>query len=295
MTAGLGWFGFALLSAACTACAAIIEKRALRDAHSIDFAVALSAIVGIASAGILVAIPFPPVPLRLIAGLIPMTAAAALAYFYATRAIRHLPISVASPLLLLSPVLTTICAYILLGEELGRAQFIGIAVLMTGLYVFETRHLRAWREVYDGLTSGFARFALLAVSLYGFTSLFDRVALGWWHVPPLQYVALAQIGIACWMLVIAHVAERRSMADVVSSLGRAWVLIVFVAGLSILYRLLQSHAAALAPIGLVVAVKHSSAFFTVVVGGSFFKESGLLRKAAGSAIMVAGLALIALS
>lgn len=290
-----GWFVFAVLSALLTAFAAITEKRALRDTHSIDFAVALSAVVALASVGVLALQSFPPVPLKLLAGLVPMTGGAALAYFFATRAIRHLPISVSSPLLLLSPLFTTALAYLLLGEHLSYLQGAGVAALMAGLYVFETRHLRAWREFYDGLASGYARFALLAVALYGFTSLFDRVALGWWHTPPLQYVALAQIGIAFWMLVVARIGARRRLRDVFSSLGSSWSLILLVALLSFAYRVLQSHAAAEAPIGMVTAVKHSSAFFAVVIGGTLFHEEGLLRKALGSAIMIAGLALVALA
>ena len=290
------WFVFALASALCTAVAAVVQKRTLQDTHTIDFAVALSFVVGVVSIVILYFFPLHEMPLKLALGLVPLSGGAALGYFYATRAIRHLPISVSSPLLLLAPVVTTVLAYAVLGEALGTLHMLGIGVLVAGLYVFEARHLRNWREAAQSLFgSGFTRFALLAVFLYGCTSIFDRVALGWWKVPVIQYIALAQIGIALWMIVIARVLERRSLRDALSAVSGTWGFIILIVALTIAYRLLQSYAVVSAPVGMVSAVKHSSVFFAVLIGGRLFHEDALLRKTIGSAIMIAGLTILALS
>lgn len=290
-----GWFAFAIMSALCISLAAMLEKRALRDVHTIDFALSLSSLAALVSLGILAFVPFPPVPSMLLIGLVPSTGAAALAYFCAARAMRHLPISVASPLMLLTPVITAILAYLILREALSPVHLAGFSILIFGLYVFETHQLRGWREFYAGLfQDGFAVFAVVATLLYGCTSLFDRVVLGWWHVPALQYVVLAQIGVGLWMLIIARVAERVSISDGLRTIRRTGPLVVLIVILTVSQRLFQSHATALAPVALVSAVKYSSVFFTVTIGGTLFHEDGLLRRAVGTAIMIAGLCLIAL-
>ncbi|GAA1943590.1 EamA family transporter [Amycolatopsis minnesotensis] len=56
----------------------------------------------------------------------------ALAYLLGTTALRHLPASVASVLALMEPVVATVLAWVLLGEQLGWIQVTGAAVLLTG-------------------------------------------------------------------------------------------------------------------------------------------------------------------
>jgi uncharacterized membrane protein len=70
-------------------------------------------------------------------------------------------------------------------------------------------------------------------------------------------------------------------------------MFALIALLTTLYRLAQAHATALAAVGLVVAVKRSSALFTTVIGGELFREHDLIRKSVACLIMIVGVYLLA--
>ncbi|MEV6825779.1 EamA family transporter [Amycolatopsis sp. NPDC051102] len=65
--------------------------------------------------------------------------ATVLAYVCGISALRHLPASVASVLGLVEPVITTVAAWVLLGEELAWPQLLGSAILLTGAYVVQRK------------------------------------------------------------------------------------------------------------------------------------------------------------
>jgi drug/metabolite transporter (DMT)-like permease len=63
--------------------------------------------------------------------------ATVLAYACGISSLRHLPASVASVLGLVEPVITTVAAWLLIGEELAWPQLLGSAILLTGAYVVQ--------------------------------------------------------------------------------------------------------------------------------------------------------------
>jgi drug/metabolite transporter (DMT)-like permease len=63
--------------------------------------------------------------------------ATVLAYVFGISSLRHLPASVASVLGLVEPVITTVAAWLLLGEELTWPQLLGSAILLAGAYVVQ--------------------------------------------------------------------------------------------------------------------------------------------------------------
>jgi drug/metabolite transporter (DMT)-like permease len=63
--------------------------------------------------------------------------ATVLAYACGISSLRHLPASVASVLGLVEPVITTVAAWLLIGEELAWPQLLGSAILLGGAYVVQ--------------------------------------------------------------------------------------------------------------------------------------------------------------
>ena len=292
----MSWFVLAIIGSCFASLATILQKRTLEHIHTVDFAVALSFIAAVLTTPALFMYSWETVTPAMMGVVVIVSVIASVAYFWMVRAVRHLPISVSSPLTLLSPIVATGLAYLLLGESLSLIQLSGIGALIGGLYVLETRHLGDWREFYTNLTGNFfARLVLAAAVLYGISSLFDRVALGWWHVPPPLYIAIVQIGIAICMLIIAWKAESRRPRDVVGVFLTEWRLITLVAVLTIAHRLLESQAMALASVGLVSAVKRTSSLFSTVIGGELFHEDHLVRKGIACAIMICGLYLLGMT
>jgi drug/metabolite transporter (DMT)-like permease len=65
--------------------------------------------------------------------------ATVLAYTCGISSLRHLPASVASVLGLIEPVIVTVTAWVLLGEELTWVQLLGSAILLAGAYIVQRR------------------------------------------------------------------------------------------------------------------------------------------------------------
>jgi drug/metabolite transporter (DMT)-like permease len=65
--------------------------------------------------------------------------ATVLAYVCGSSALRHLPASVASVLGLVEPVLVTVTAWALLGEELTWVQLLGSAILLAGAFLVQRK------------------------------------------------------------------------------------------------------------------------------------------------------------
>ncbi|MER6794568.1 DMT family transporter, partial [Amycolatopsis mediterranei] len=63
--------------------------------------------------------------------------ATVLAYVCGISSLRHLPASVASVLGLIEPVITTVAAWVLLGEQLAWPQLLGSAILLGGAYIVQ--------------------------------------------------------------------------------------------------------------------------------------------------------------
>lgn len=78
----------------------------------------------------------PPVWLLLV---LLVLVATVLAYVCEISSLRHLPASVASVLGLVEPVITTVAAWALIGEELSWVQLLGSAILLAGAFLVQRK------------------------------------------------------------------------------------------------------------------------------------------------------------
>lgn len=288
------WFAYAVLSAFLGSLSAIIEKRTLSHIHAMDFSIILSFAAAIYSLPFLFAGDWSSIQPFLIALIFCVSLLAAFAFIGVTRGLRHLDISTTSSLFLLGPFITALLAYLILGETLSQLQLSGIALLAVGIYVLETKHFFRFSEFWKNMTeSKYTKYIFFGLFLYGFTGVGDRIILGHYHVDAKFYTALVQFFLAIQFTLIAFY-YRGGLRAPLESARREWKMIFLVALLTTLYRYMQAEATALAAIGLVIAVKRSSALFTTIIGGEIFNEKNLVRKSIACLIMIGGVFLIAL-
>lgn len=286
------WYAFALLAAGLTATAAILEKRSLRREHAASFSAALSL------AALAVSLSFLPVAdistvtvpaTILVAGVAFMAAGA---FLLVTKAMRHLEVSTVSPLLAAEPAVVSALAFFLLGENLSLRQATGVCAIVLGTYALETaakpEFKGTWRSF---LGSRHIRYLGGAMLLYSISSLFDRVVLSRFGLDPAAYIVLAHICVA-FAFVSFVVLKYGGWRDIVHAFRTEGALILLIAVITVFYRFFQAQAVALASIGLVIAIKRTSALFTTIIGGELFHEHNLWRKALACAVMVAGAGLV---
>lgn len=288
------WFGYAVLCAFVSSLSAIVEKKTLAHVHAMDFSIALALVAGILSAPILftsswVSVTVPMLMLSFLVSIL-----AAFAFIGVTRGVKHLDISTSSSLFLLSPFMTTILAFILLGESLSLLQFGGILLIGVGTYILETTHTMRFREfLHNMLGDRYTRYILIGLLLYSFCALGDRIILGRMRVDPKLYVAIIQLFLAIEFIGIA-LYYRGGIGESLRVMQSEWKKVLMIGILTTGYRWMQSEATALAAIGLVIAVKRSSTLFTTLIGGGMLHEKELLRKSIACLIMICGVYLIAL-
>lgn len=211
------------------------------------------------------------------------------AYFYALgRALGSGDFSLVYPVARgLGVGLVPVGAILLLGERLSLLGATGVGLVILGIV---TAHAAAGgfssltgRRV--GAGTGWAAATGLTIAMY---SLVDKVGVTLFH--PLPYLALMGAGISMLLLP----AVRRTAA-----LRREWAInwptILVAACLNLTSYLLVLFAFRLSKAAYVVAARETSIVFSVLIGGIWFGEGRLAGRLAAAAVVLVGVACVALA
>ncbi|MGE5398992.1 MAG: EamA family transporter [Ignavibacteriales bacterium] len=290
----MNWFFLALISAVFSAAAAISQKKVLFRIEGPEFSFLVSV------TGLLYSIPFfittdyshlQPFNLFI---LFIKTIPGTIAFLFVMLSIKNLEISKALPLLALTPGLVAIFAFLLIGDQLTLAETGGIVLLFVGTYLLEAR---AGQKIFDPflvfIRSKQHHYVITALLLFTATSIADRWLLGRYKLMPDAFMGFQQLFLAMNFFVLMLWMKKKPLQLMKSVDSGVWKWIAFIALLTIVYRFTEILAVKSASVALVLSIKRVSVFFAVVVGGRLFKESNLLVKAMATALIVAGVMLIA--
>ncbi len=289
------WLTFAILTAFLGSLASLYEKRVLRKLHSIDFSAAIAFMAAIITSPVLITTSWENVTPSVLFMCFGLSFIAAVAFLNVTRGIRHMEISLSSPLFLLSPLISTVLAFIILGEVITAIQLLGMLILFIGAYILETPDTLHPHEFVKNIWGNiYSRYILLGLLLYGFSSVGDRIVLKHMSVSPVLYTAIIQFFIAVQFLFLTWYYRGSPVASM-KFVKEHWAPILVLALLSVGYRVAQGYAVSLAvAVGLVIAIKRSSSLFTTIIGGELFHDHGVLRKSLACIVMMGGVYLIAM-
>lgn len=285
------WFLLAFASATLSAAASITEKKALFGMRALEFSVLLAVVNAALALPLLAITDLQSVSGEALAVLAGKNLLGALAFLCVMSAIRNMELSGALPLLVLTPGLVALTAFVFLGESLSPTELGGIGLLMAGTYVLEMRSGDALAPLRVFFASRTHLPIVAALLLFTATSVLDRLLLTDLRLKPLPMMAFQQLFTAGWFLFFALVARQHPRHLVSSLRGNAgWIAIVAV--LTFGYRYTQIEATALAPVALVLAVKRLSVFIGAMAGGKLFDESRLGWKALAIVILLVGAGMV---
>jgi drug/metabolite transporter (DMT)-like permease len=279
-------------SALLVAFSAIVEKRTLLREHAMEFAATL------AIANLVITLPLfawadlgtlspAAVALIFIDSLL-----LTFAFYFMVKGLRHMEVSSASPLFVLRPAFVAVLAFIFLGEALTRMQAGGISLMVAGAYILETHRAgRLLDPIREFWQSKYVHYIISALFLYSVSALLGRYILARLGVEPLAYTAAVHVFLAANFFILLSVFHD-GWRGIVRALREYGLWFALVAVLTMGYRVLDAMAVKVAFVGLVSALRSSSAFFATLLGGEIFHEHNLLRKAAACAVMLAGGALL---
>ena len=218
-----------------------------------------------------------------------------LAFTLYTKAIKVADLSLTVPLVTLTPLFLLVTSPIIVGEWPTRLDAIGVLLLIVGSYMLNLKVSEGFTlaPLQALMTNPGSRMMLGVAFLWSITSNFDKVGTLnssslFWGMSLFSTIAVGMVP-----LVIQRtwhqgnglaIEELRSQAPFVILAG------VFNAiGIS-----LQFVALTMAPVAQVVAVKRMSALISVGFGYALFGETGLRERLLGAAIMVSGVAIMAM-
>lgn len=280
------WFALALCSALFSAGAAVTQKRVLFRVGALEFSFLVSFTSMVLSA-------FVPFVVDVIT-ISPMTALIILcksilggaAFLFVMKALEHNQISTALPLLGLTPAVAALLAMFILGEMLQGWEWVGVALMMVGVYMLEKRPVAQTSDTYAKAGARIRHGHILgAVGLFAVSSVFDRMLVGTLTIDA-RVVLFYQHIIYCFLFGAMLLLRRSVLTEVVRKGRELLPLLVLVAVLTMLYRFTQLEAMKLAPVAMVLAVKRTSILFASFFGGRVFSDDRLGRRLAGAALIV---------
>jgi drug/metabolite transporter (DMT)-like permease len=209
-------------------------------------------------------------------------------------AIRDSPLALTLPYLAFTPVLVTLSGYLLLGETVTAQGFAGILLVAIGAYLLNLEHARfmqphTWLSPLMAiLKERGSRYMLGVAVIYGVTSVLGKGAM--------QYMPTSSFGAFYFALVGAATLAVLALwqPTALKTLIRPRPAHLVVAGLMGVMIVTHFLALALVETAYMISVKRVSILIGILLGALFFAERHLARHLAAGAMMVGGVALIAL-
>ncbi|MBN1386777.1 DMT family transporter [Candidatus Woesearchaeota archaeon] len=280
-----------MLSALFFSLAELSAKKSLKDLHALQFSMILKLFELVMILFFISMMDF-SVPLWVYFAVYGLSMIATAANLLTTKGMRHLEISSMAPLTNLSPFFLIVIAYFFLGETLTLVQFIGIILLVLGVYYLEARDQEGvWQNIRHLLTSRYVVLVIFAYFLYSFTATGEKFLLDFIGPVTLLFLFIIFMGINFFIVSSLMYGGYRDLAEGLGSSGR---FIAVIAVFSLLSKFFYVFALKAAFVSLVIPIKRLSTLFTTILGGKLFHESDVWRKVAACIVMIAGIFFIAI-
>lgn len=288
------WFYFALSSALLSATAAILEKRALFDVSALSFSTLLAVLNALFSIPFLYFVDFASISMATYGTIAFKSLLGSISFFLVMSGIKRLELSNALPLLVLTPGLVAVFAWILLGDHLTRLEILGMVLLLVGTYMLQTgRPGNLVKPMKATVKKGAYWYIVGALLVFTLTSILDKWLLGSYRVTPEAYLPLQHFFMAIFFSILVFFTKTHQNI-LRKDFPKIWKWVLAVAIVTILYRYAHILAVKAGAVALALSVKRTSVFFAAIIGGQIFKEERLFFKAIAIAVMLGGAILVIL-
>lgn len=289
----MNWFFVALLSALLSAIAAVSQKKILFKMEALEFSFILAAFNLALSIPFFFALNINDLNTPGLIVLFIKSVLGVLAFLCVMLAIKNLEISGALPLMVLTPALVALFAFIFLGETIKNIEILGMGLLLIGTYILDVDKTQKFFIPFKILfKSKYYHYIFFALLLFTASSILDKVLLVKMKISPFAIVGIQHFYFFILFLAIFVFTNPAPFTFLKKVDSRVYGWICFISVVTIGYRYTQVLAMKTAPVALVLSVKRISVFIAAVAGGKIFKEKNLLIKTIASLIMLAGAILI---
>lgn len=304
------WIALALLTAACTALRDVASKRAVRTADPVAVALGVAGVPAITLGIVALATGSGRPGGEFWLALLVSGAVNAVATPLVVLALRRSDLSLVAPVTSLTPLFMIGTGAVVLGEVPGGTGMVGVTVIVVGAYLLSIsdRSAGALAPITALVRDPGARLMLLVAFLYSISATYDKV--GTRASDPLAWAASIHAVTALALVPVLAWRGRRNGAG--SLLGRnrprssdlaprpaglqmlrGPVPAILLAGaFTAIGAAAQMTALMLTLAAYVIAVKRTSTLFSVVLGGSIFREERVGERLLGAVVMLVGFVLV---
>lgn len=229
----------------------------------------------------------PPLTLRQHALLLLKAAIVLSSWMTAYYALKHLPITIASPIKATQPILTLVGALVVFGERLNLYQWIGVAIAIMSFFMLSQSSKR------EGVNFAHNRWVWLMVCsiVMGTVSgLYDKWIMT--HIDRMNtqvWYNYYQLLIMCVVLLAVWYPKRRQTTP----FRWSWaipLISVFLTAADFFYYFALADGASM--IAIVSLVRRSSVVVSFTLGALYFKERNLRAKAIDLLLVLLGMLFI---
>ena len=229
----------------------------------------------------------PPLTLRQHALLLLKAAIVLSSWMTAYYALKHLPITIASPIKATQPILTLVGALVVFGERLNLYQWIGVAIAIVSFFMLSQSSKR------EGVNFAHNRWVWLMVCsiVMGTVSgLYDKWIMT--HIDRMNtqvWYNYYQLLIMCVVLLAVWYPKRRQTTP----FRWSWaipLISVFLTAADFFYYFALADGASM--IAIVSLVRRSSVAVSFTLGALYFKERNLRAKAIDLLLVLLGMLFI---
>jgi len=220
-----------------------------------------------------------------------------ISYLFSLRSLRLAPLSLTMPFQAITPLLTIVTGFLIMGERVSLQGFMGILGVTVGIYVMQIElAAEGWFQPIKAMfTNRGIRLMLAAAAIYSITSTLSKRAVQ--LSSPLAFPFL-YLGVDTLFLTpMAHQSARRSKGG----LGllpevRTQLPLYLLSGLLTAGSFL-THCIAIqsAPVAYFISIKRLSLLVSVLYGGLVFREASFRQRVLGTVLMLLGALLITLT
>jgi drug/metabolite transporter (DMT)-like permease len=281
------WFLLATISALLSASAAVLQKKILMQSRALPFAFVLSFFIMLLSAVFLSGVDILAVPPAVLALLVGKSLIGGAAFLCVMMSLEGGQISRVLPLMGLTPAVTAVLSFFLTGETMAGIEWLGLGVMMVGLYLLEWTPERGetWAERVRAILTE-RRLILVALLLFAVSSVADKMLVSTHKTDP-RLVLVYQHVVFCLLFGTMLLVRKVPVGEVVLQARKQLPLFLVIAVITIAYRYAQLEATRLAAVALVLAVKRTSIFYASLLGGKIFADDRLRVRLVGAALIVA--------
>ncbi|MBN2743877.1 MAG: EamA family transporter [Marinilabiliaceae bacterium] len=210
-----------------------------------------------------------------------------ISWIFTYFALKHLPITIVSPIRATGPLWTLMGAIIIFREQLSWMQWCGIGVTLTFFYLFSTS---GHKEGISFRNNKWIWFIILGTLSGAASSLYDKFLLKQIHRMSVQcYFTFYQVAIMLPVVALLWWPKRASTTPF------KWKWSIPLIGITLLvtdflYFFALSHPESL--VSVVSAIRRGSVVIAFIVGAWVFKEKRIREKGVYLAGILAGIALL---